>query len=180
MREVLYDCRSREFAIAYGLLVYYLSGLSPIDLCLMKRDAVKINDGRLVTGGARKKTSVGFFVSRSYTLRMMALFGPFLERVDGEYLVPVMEHYSDSRACETFCKRGNSILRQVAGELGIGRSDELTYYCFRHSFASNFLKKSGNINALASTMGRSANTIATYVHQITQADFMAEELDKVF
>ena len=47
-------------------------------------------------------------------------------------------------------------------------------YTPRHSFASQYLSSPGaTVNGLASLMARSANTIATYVHQLTKDEEIA-------
>ena len=56
--------------------------------------------------------------------------------------------------------------------------DKVVMYSARHSRASNYFNTPGStIGGLASMLGRSANTIATYAHYLTKNEELVE-IDK--
>ena len=58
--------------------------------------------------------------------------------------------------------------------------DKVEMYTARHSFASNYVNMpNSSIGGLASLMGRSANKIATYVHQLTKDEDIAKEVENM-
>lgn len=191
MKERLLTPSSDELTIAFCMFMYYFAGIAPVDLCGLKVGEIKIGEGRLSLTKPRRKTGVKFHVSRTYSLVLRCLVEPFLEgKSKDDYFLPVLSHYTAKDAVNAFCYRGKMRISSVADAINAELKDKkadkdefipegISFYCFRHSFATNFLRNSGNINALASAMGRSANNIATYVHELTSEVEMASELDKV-
>ena len=192
-RMKMTDPTSTEFAVAFALLIYSLGGLAPCDLIRLTVGDIKYtSDGKMSLQGNRKKTSVRYFVARSMTSVMKALMLPFTDgKKDSELLLPVLSHYGrGTNPDSVFNVLGNRRLKiavkSINDELEARKSlraeflpDGLTFYSFRHSFATEMLKKTTNLNAIASAMGRSVNTLGTYITELrTEAD-MADELDKV-
>ena len=83
------------------------------------------------------------------------------------------------RATGRFSSQFHRAIEELNSTLG---DDEkvptgMSFYSARHSFATNYVKRSGNLSALASMMGRSPNTIATYINTLTnESDLLAERL----
>ncbi len=74
----------------------------------------------------------------------------------------------------------NKKLREVLGELGYDTED-VSYYSFRHSFASHYMANpDSNPIYLATMMARSVNGIFRYVRSIESATDMIRERNKVY
>ena len=57
-------------------------------------------------------------------------------------------------------------------------TDKVSLYTARHSFATNYLKRPGaSLEVLSSLMGRCAETIGVYVHQLTSTNEILEATD---
>lgn len=83
----------------------------------------------------------------------------------------------NTRLLRSALSQVNSIIKDPSE---IINTDGITFYSARHSYATAFISQSSNIKVLARTMGRSANTIGTYLHELTSDDEMFDETTKVF
>ena len=114
LTEMLSKPTTPEFAMAFALMSYYLGGLAPCDLAQLKVGDVRIREGRFVLVGTRRKTSVQYFVARTYSDKLKALFNPFIEgKANDELLLPVYNHYHGERAINTFESKGRKKLLEA-------------------------------------------------------------------
>ena len=196
----LLNPNKKECAVGLYLMMYYLSGLSPIDLAQLKSEQLMMDGGARCFNLDRQKTGVSAYIVLSDSNKFyVSLFNLYLNTSSSRlgYIFPFLYW---SRACITKYKKGfseqqiytrvrfvlyrlNQRLRQVVTELnaeGACIPSSLTFYSARHSFATRFISRSSNINALCSAMGRSPNTIATYISDLQRADVMKAELNKLF
>ena len=107
---------------------------------------------------------------------------------NGEYLLPVLdgaENYNSDQKVNRVKKTLNDltpslrewfkevnqeiITRNVRDKANIPLIDlKCSYYSYRHSYAMQYLIKGGNILKLATRLGRSVNTISTYVQHLKE------------
>ena len=192
--------KNRLFVIYFWLLGYMMQGLSPIDLCLLKKEDFK----RIVVNGedywsidtSRLKTGVKVKIRiRVHTIYSQVMIWRMLGEVDGEWFLPIM-HGLDGRNLEKCKGRLSSIMsywmcgkladwwreinsviiqKNVDEDLKIPLiNEECTFYSYRHSFATAYMAKGGNPMALATLMGRSVNTLSVYVQQLSEQDELVE------
>lgn len=183
---------------AVWLCSYALCGLAPIDMSLLRVGDLAFGEGKMTVRGFRRKTGRAFqFTVPTGPLVEVALM-PFVRtafRRQG-FIFPILRggcmsdvDVSDEGAVSKAVKRYSNHFKDSMGE-AIGAATggtfegfprgAVTLYSARHSFASNFAQRSSNLRALATAMGRSVNTLGTYVHELTGEDEMLEETMKVF
>ena len=186
---------SVECCVAMCLMGYYCRGLAFCDLVRIKSDNISVKeiDGveyYCISGLNRKKTNVvipDIFIERDDD--MSILFEWFIhtmpERED--YLLPVLGGYGYkgdkqlSEATGTCSVNMNKKLRIALKEIGYEDVDEISYYSFRHSFASHYMAaNNSNPVFLATMMARSVNGIFRYVRSIESAEDTIRETSKVF
>lgn len=80
-------------------------------------------------------------------------------------------------SCSTQVNRG---LKKVFNALGIEVDGNISYYCFRHTFASVYMANGGNPVYLASLMARNVSNIFRYVRNLDSAKERIRERKKVF
>ena len=192
--------KNRLFVIYFWLLGYLLQGLSPIDICLLKKsDFVirRINDEDwYCIDTSREKTKVGVKIRiRVHTIYSQVMIGRMLMS-DGEWFLPIMHGLdgSDDIKCKTrmksvfsywlnpklvdWWKELNKVIikKNVDEKLNIPLIDEdCTFYSYRHSFAQMYINNpQASPIALATLMGRSVNTLATYIEQLKEEDDLVE------
>ena len=83
----------------------------------------------------------------------------------------------NTRLLRTALSQVNSIIKDDSENIN---TDCISFYSARHSYATAFISQSSNIKVLARTMGRSASTIGTYLHELASDDEMYDETSKVF
>ena len=187
----------------WSLYIYYLlyvTALSPIDLALLKKSnvdilSVKDNDYYVISG-YRSKTGVQFRVSLKRTMENNIIIGSLMMFTKGEYLTPICSGLTDFERCnqrqrntinrcskylkEHFRAINEDIVRHNVEEKdNVPLIDmECTYYSARHSRATQiFNSPSATPAMLSQMMGRSANNIATYLHQLQSEQDLANMAD---
>lgn len=187
----------------WSLYIYYLlyvTALSPIDLALLKKSnvdilSVKDNDYYVISG-YRSKTGVSFKVSLKRTMENNIIIGSLMMFTKGEYLTPICSGLTDFERCnqrqrntinrcskhlkEHFRAINEDIVRHNVEEKdNVPLIDmECTYYSARHSRATQiFNSPSATPAMLSQMMGRSANNIATYLHQLQNEQDLAQMAD---
>lgn len=89
-----------------------------------------------------------------------------------------IKFYWDSR--HQCIKKGFSnaaviINKNVEEGLNIPLIDEgCTFYSYRHSYAVSYMRSGGSPLALATLMGRSVNTLATYVQELSEENDLVD------
>ena len=154
------DYKDELFPLYFWLLGFYLQGLSPIDICMLKKGDFEIKE---INGEdwycidtSRMKTSVGVKIRvKVHTIysQVRGVFGYWL-----------------NKGLKEWWKRINQVIieRNVDGAKIPLIDERCTFYSFRHSYAQAFLQKGGNVLAMATMLGRSINTISTYVQQLSE------------
>ena len=187
----------------WSLYIYYLlyvTALSPIDLALLKKSnvdilSVKDNDYYVISG-YRSKTGVSFKVSLKRTMENNIIIGSLMMFTKGEYLTPICSGLTDFERCnqrqrntinrcskhlkEHFKAINEDIVKHNVEEKdNVPLIDmECTYYSARHSRATQiFNSPSATPAMLSQMMGRSANNIATYLHQLQNEQDLAQMAD---
>lgn len=175
---------------------YLLGGVAPTDMATLRADDFVINEDYVSYQGFRRKTGIVFCSVVPLDESVKKVMGAFFRTADrrGGLLFPIVcggecahVDLSDAselhRAVDRFTGRFSSQFHRAIEELNSTLSDEekvptgMSFYSARHSFATNYVKRSGNLSALASMMGRSPNTIATYINTLTRTeDLLAERL----
>lgn len=191
-------CRtSKEFALCACLLCFYFQGIAFVDLVRIKKGNIRRisvkGEGEyiVIEGMVRQKTKVaiGYIPVQLTTLTERLIVEMFLSSIDERdgYLVPVLQNNKCSFHYDTEAKRKfatgtattavNKNIREIVKELGF--DEDITYYSFRHSFATQFIANGGNPSNLAKLMGRSPNGIFRYVTELTGLEATIKEKNRI-
>ena len=197
--EELGDRCSDLFALYFFVLMFVMQGLSPVDLCLLRKEdlrVVRVNGcDYWCVDTSRKKTKVPVKFMRdrrdAFCLKMFEV----LKLREGELLLPVLEgvNLGDEKLMNYALANRMTIMRKkfrrwvdvlnneirrhnIENDDMVAMIDpRVTYYTARHSFAKAYIQQAGaNPLALASLMGRSVNGIATYVSLLTRDEQVAD------
>lgn len=183
----LMNRNSAAFAMAVGLMCYYLQGLAFCDMVRIKSENVSsvVVDGKeyyCFSGLKRKKTNreiKPIVVERSDEVEV--LFNIFIRTMDlrSGYLLPVLQnnsldyHYDTDKKvseCTASCSTviNKNLQKHWSSDLGI--DFDLSIYVYRHSFATEFIMSGGNPVELAYLMGRSPSGIFRYVNELNSIE----------
>ena len=190
--EKMIDRTSDIFPRYFWLLGLLFAGLAPIDLCQLK---LKDLQPKTIEGEdyycvdiKRQKTNMEVHLRiKANTMYSNVMIKTLLMFRKGEYLLPVLDGVENDRLkiykkVSNFLSNHTKNLREWAKEVNaeiIRRNmenkdniplipEDITFYTYRHSFAQMYLAKGGNILNLASLLGRSMDTISTYVQQLSR------------
>lgn len=190
-REGLKNKHSELFAQVLCLLSYHLQGLALCDLARIRLSDIELrrinyDDFYVISGLKRKKTNVdiGYIVALKNELVSIIIDSLSSGRQSG-YLVGCMLRDDMSEAQVGYCVSDVSKfisinIKKVAVRLGFGDEAEgLTYYSFRHSFATSYLLAGGNPVNLATMMGRSVSGIFRYVDTLSGLENIVAEKKKI-
>ena len=194
------DRRSDLFVLAFYLFGYVFQGLAPIDLCQLKvKDMKVIEKDKVKYYGwdlhrSKTKFTVKIRVSQSVLFNKVLVDTMLMFR-KGEYLLPVLDgvendHLKIYKKVSNWLSNHSDVLREwfkKANErivqmnvddksLNIPLIDEkCSFYSYRDSYAMAYLStKNSSPVALATLMGRSANTLASYICHLTSEDDLVE------
>ena len=181
---------------------YVLSGLAPVDMALLTMSDLDMSDPScLSVAGNRRKTGRRFLFTIPLTDEVSGVLGPFLRSAcrRGGYVFPILRggemadvDVSSEGAVSLAVKRyRNSFTPIMAKAIGMFRSsrfydkneplpDKVPMYSARHSFATNSTDAGCSLLSLSTAMGRSVNTLGTYIHELTSKSRMLEESSKLF
>lgn len=200
--ERLHQRWTAEFGILWFLMMYKMNGSAPVDVALLRpTDCKRVNIGGEDYWSIdirRKKTSRSVHIRFKRDLLTIIGLEHFLGSA-GKYVYPILytwdgqtEHQLYEQSHKTSCKaiihvrkafeRINEDIARNNAENGLREPlidiQRVVMYTCRHSFAQQYLSSPGaTVNGLASLMARSANTIATYVKQITRDEEIAEMVE---
>lgn len=190
----LTDRPSPRCCAAIFWCAYVLGGVAPTDLATMKAAEFIVNEKYIAVKGSRRKTGISFGTPVPMSDELRHIFGAFFRTAhlrDG-YLFPMIVggccrkvnmadkadvHRAVDRWLMTFGMGFPKAIVEInktleeSERLPVG----MTMYSARHSFATNFVKKSNNLGALCTIMGRSPNTIATYLRELSSEDELLKE-----
>lgn len=186
----LHKRSSKEFGICFFLACFYLNGSAPTDVARLRVE----NCSRIMIDGVdywkiefkRKKTDSVVSVRLKRDMFSIILLEHFLgfSGSDG-YVYPVIGDAVGDAIQRRVKKYGNMAIKWVReafkeineetirSNVNNGLEEPLVdvskvvLYSARHSFASAYLNSEGaTVRGAASLLSRSANTIATYIHQL--------------
>ena len=202
--EKLGNRNSREFGILWFLLMYKLNGSAPIEITKLKCSdckSIEIKGERYWAIDFKRQKS-GTSVQVRWKRDMFAVIGleHFMGRsVDG-YVYPIkmkdtvddFKMLKDSWHCsENAIKWVRKAFEEINEETikknvmegcnePLVECERVVMYTARHSFACHYLNSEGStIAGLATLMARSPNTIAQYVHQLTNDEEIASMVDSL-
>ena len=190
---------SREFGILWWLVAFHLGGASPIDVALLR----KSDCSRVSVGGEsywkvsfhRRKTNVQVEVLLKRDLFCQVGFDFLMGEVGGSYIFPIVT-FDDAVRQQRQCSKASEVairhVRDAFSHLNREAFEENTITgssipmvdvekvkmnVARHSFASAYLNSpGGSVRGIASLLGRSPNTIATYIKALRNEKEIADAL----
>ena len=192
--ERLQKRTSKEFGLCYFLAMYYLNGSAPTDVARLRVGDVS----RIVIDGEdyyrvefyRQKTHTSVSVRLKRNMFSIVLLEHFLGFSRNGYVYPVInwrEGMSDEQVQKSIDKCGEKAIvwvRKAFEEINqrtiesnvmnhcqepLVDVSKVVLYTARHSLASNYLNSPGaTVRGCASLLSRSANTIACYIHSLSQ------------
>jgi hypothetical protein len=202
--ERLMNRNSREFGILWFLLMYKLNGSAPIEITKLKcSDCKRIsinNEDYWAIDFKRQKS--GTSVQVRWKRDMFAVIGleHFMGRSTNCYVYPIIMDAScsdykmlkDSWHCSENAIKWVRKAFEAINEESIKKNvmegsneplvecERVVMYTARHSFACHYLNSEGStVAGLATLMARSPNTIAQYVHQLTNDEEIASMVDSM-
>lgn len=180
---------TKEFSLLFFLMCYRINGASPIDVALLKGE----NCSRTTINGVdywkiqfkRKKTGVPVTCLLKRDILTMVGFEHFLGMSKG-YIYPILKvGISDKQInnsiakfvgyASKYLKEICTVINQKTIENNVKNNleeplidvEQMTLYVARHTFANDYLSHPGaTLQALATLLGRSVNTLGVYVHQL--------------
>ena len=188
--------KNRLFVLYFWLLGYLMQGLSPIDLCMLRKEDFEIKkingEDWYCIDTSRMKTKVGVKIRiKVHTIYSQVMIGRMLMEGDSWFL-PIMHGLNgkDLERCKNrlssvmsyhlcnklkdWWKELNQVIinKNATEDLKIPLIDEsCTMYSYRHSFAQMYVNNpQASPLALATLMGRSINTLSTYIQQLKEEE----------
>lgn len=187
--------KNRLFSLYLWLLGYLFQGLSPIDLCYLKKSHFRVirvdNREYYAIDTYRRKTGMSVKIRiRKDTIYSQIMIGRMLmDGSNGEWFLPCFRCLSEDDSKRLYSRNKHFIQRQrvklvewvkelngfiirrnVENGLDIPLiPDKCNYYAYRHSYAQSYINNpNANPVALATLLGRSVNTLATYIEQLSE------------
>ena len=194
--EELLDVKSKLYVLYLYVLGFYMCGLAPVDITLLKRKDIKVVEinGKMyyAIDGHRQKTG------QSYRIRLLkdclmsnVLINTMLMFNDkGDYFLPTLCVYgskSDIKArighiygkysetlVEWFKRANEEIARKNVEGDNIPLIDlECRFYSYRHSYImSEIQKPNANLLRLATLTGKAVTTLHQYVTLLDELDLV--------
>lgn len=192
-----FDIHSELYSHYLYVLGYYMKGLSPVDLSLLKKGDIKVmmlkNVNCYAVDGHRSKTGMLYKIRlRQNTLLSNVLIRSALMFHHGEYFLPTLEgyvgkdikkrvnniySYHSDNLVNWFQKVNEEIVRRnMENEDDIPLIDlSCRYYSYRHSYImSEIQKPTVNLLALAQSVGKSSHTLHQYISLLGDADLIGD------
>lgn len=196
--DQLLDRTSKLFARYFWLCGVLFQGLAPIDLCQLKIKDLEIRNINGVEyycwDGKRQKTKMPVKIRiKTYGIYSQVMVKTMLMFHRSEYLLPILDGVENDGVKIT--KRVNNWisnhidkfrdwLKQVNYEIinrNVANNDDIplapveaSFYSYRHSYAQMYLAQGGSPLALATLLGRSVDTISTYIEQLSEDSDLAK------
>lgn len=196
--DQLLDRTSKLFARYFWLCGVLFQGLAPIDLCQLK---VKDLEIRNINGveyycwdGKRQKTKIPVKIRiKTYGIYSQVMVKTMLMFHTGEYLLPILDGVENDGVKIT--KRVNNwisnhidkfrdwlkVVNEEIVKRNVANNDDIplatveaSFYSYRHSYAQMYLAQGGSPLALATLLGRSVDTISTYIEQLSEESDLAK------
>lgn len=203
--DELLDPKSDLFALYCWLFIYLFQGLAPIDCALLKVSDIKEISVKGVVYWAvdtsRRKTNKSVKIRiRKEGVYNLVMVDTLIKARSG-YLLPILDGVDVSNVLavkNAVSKRYTTMrprLKRVLSEINdkiayhnLGTNDNIplididktTYYSARHSYAMAYIQSpNANLFNLATLLGRSVNTIGTYIHQLTDESDITAAADVI-
>jgi hypothetical protein len=200
--ERLHKRSSDEFGILWFLLCYKIAGSSPIDIALLKCSDCK----RITIGGEdywsidfkRHKSGIGVSVRWKRDIFSIIALEHFMGCSKGGWIYPMksisaISEKQINKSINKCAERAIKGVRKAFKEINEGiikrnvlegcnevlvDVERVVLYTARHSLANHLLSsKNVSVRELASILGRSPNTISTYIHQLSKDVEIANVLE---
>lgn len=192
VEHLLLNKRSSELFIQCLLLMcYHMQGIALCDLLRVRAENITIQklEGEeyyIFSDLHRKKTGEGIdVISVKRTDTNAVIFDMFINSMDKRdgWFLPILYGKEESKyenqiqamtqlinkKISKIFNRINSENNNVFNDMGVDVS-KITYYTFRHTFATAFIEQGGNPFHLADLMGRSPNNIVTYINGLSNVE----------
>ena len=193
--DELLDIHSELYALYLYIIGYYLKGISPTDISMLKKADIKVrmikDKNVYAIDGHRSKTGQLYKVRvEQNCLLSNVLIQTMLMFNDGEYFLPTLKGYVGkdikkrvnnvysyhSDHLVTWFQRCNERIARLNVENGdnIPIIDlDCRYYSYRHSFIMKEIQKPNvNLLALAQTVGKSSHTLHQYISLLGDVDLI--------
>lgn len=201
--DKLVNRTSDLFARYFWLCGLLFQGLAPIDLCQLEVKDLVIKD---INGedyycydGKRQKTKVKVKIRiKANTMYSNVMIRTLLMFRSGKYFLPILDGVENDRLViykkvsnwlsnhidkfREWVKVVNAeiIKRNVTNKDDIPLiPEDISYYSYRHSYAQMYLSKGGSPLALATLLGRSVDTISTYIEELSEEADLVESVSIV-
>lgn len=196
--DELMDIHSRIYSLYLYIIGYFLKGISPIDISLLRKDDIRVVEIRNIfcyaIDGSRSKSGMLYKIRviqnsllSNVLIRTMLMFN------DGtDYFLPSLKGFrgrdirkavnnlytlNTEHLLEWFRECNDIIARKNVEN---GHSDDIPfidmecrYYSYRHSYIMSELQKpSVNILALAQSVGKSPRTLHQYISMLGDVDLI--------
>ena len=193
--EGLLDIHSEIYSHYLYYITFYLCGLSPVDISLLKKRDIKVievkGESVYAIDGHRSKTGIEYRLRiRKGTILSQVLINTMLMFSPGEHFLPTLEGYigkdikkrvnnlytyHSEHLVEWFRRINEEIIRRnVENGDSIPLIDlDCRYYSARHSYIMSEIQKPGvNLLRLATVTGKSVVTLHQYLSLLGDLDLV--------
>ena len=189
---------SMEFSILWFLLCYKFNGSAPIEIAKLRVEDCKMmkieGEDYWAIDFKRQKTQTDVHIRLKRDIFTLIAVEHYLQ-YSKTFVYPIVNvknaDYDAVNNCSAILSgRAIKRLRKALSEINeqiikdneengceepLIETDKVVLYTARHSFASHYVNSpNATIGGLATLLARSPNTIATYVHQLTQNKDIAD------
>lgn len=192
-----FDIHSELYAHYLYIVGYYMKGLAPVDISLLKKSDIKVimlkNINCYAVDGHRSKTGMLYKIRlKQNTLLSGVLIRSALMFHKGEYFLPTLEGYQG----KDIKKRVNNLytyhsehlvnwfqkVNEEIAKRNVENDDDIPlidldcrYYSYRHSYIMSEIQKPNvNLLALAQSVGKSSHTLHQYISLLGDVDLIGE------
>ena len=191
----LLDIHSELYGLYLYIIGYYLKGIAPTDISMLKKTDIKVrmikNLNVYAIDGRRSKTGQLYKIRvEQNCLLSNVLVKTMLMFNDGEYFLPTLKGYVG----RDWKKRVNNVYsyhsehlvnwfqrcNERIAKLNVENNDNIPiidldcrYYSYRHSFIMAQIQKPNvNLLALAQSVGKSSHTLHQYISLLGDVDLI--------
>ena len=191
----LMDIHSELYSHYLYVVGYYMKGLSPVDISMLKKSDIRVMQLKGVScyaiDGSRSKTGMLYKIRlRQNCLLSNVLIQTMLMFHPGDYFLPTLEGYVGKdvkkRVNNLYTYHGEHLVSwfQRVNEEIVRRNMEsggdiplidleCRYYSYRHSYIMKEIQKPGvNLLSLAQSVGKSSHTLHQYISLLGDIDLL--------
>lgn len=195
IEEKWFDIHSEIYAHYLYVIGFYMKGLSPVDLSMLKKKDLKVmmlkNINCYAIDGHRSKTGMLYKIRlQQNSLLSNVLIRSALMFHQGEYFLPTLEGYvgKDMKKrvnnlytyhCEHLVNWFQRCNEEIARRNVMDGDDiplidlDCRYYSYRHSYIMAEIQKPNvNLLALAQSVGKSSHTLHQYISLLGDVDLI--------